>query len=313
MMRGMRFPPDRQKLGALVCAAFVLGLPSGSAAERDAVVVSIAPIHSLVAGVMQGVAEPALLIKGAGSPHNYALKPSDAQTLARARLIVWVGRDLETFLDRPLGALAEKSRILTLSQIASLPMLPVRKGARWDDGDNHGHDHHQSRDAHIWLDPSIAIRIVEEVVRALREADPARGDDYARNGTGLRTKIIALDEELRAILAPMKRKPYFVFHDAYQYFERRYGLAPSGAITLSPDRPPSARRLAAIRARLKDGNGVCVFREPQFAPIYVATIVGNTGARLGVLDPIGAELAPGPELWFEIMRGLGSALAGCLG
>ncbi|WP_377811841.1 zinc ABC transporter substrate-binding protein ZnuA (plasmid) [Azospirillum sp. A29] len=318
-------------LSALVAtASATVALPAW--AEAPKVVVSIKPIHSLVAAVMRGVGDPVLLVRGGASPHSYTMKPSDAKALSAADLVVWVGPELEGFLEKPLKANAPKATRLTLMEQTGLTLLQTREGGAWeahdhgDDGHGHkdhdhkGHDHaadhdddHDELNSHIWLDPANARAIVTATADALAARDPADAEAYRTNADRTLQAIDALDAELKATLAPLKDKPFVVFHDAYQYFEARYDLSAVGSITVSPDRRPSAKRLSAIRAKIAGLNAACVFAEPQFEPTLVRTVVEGTKARTGVLDPEGADLPEGEALYPTLMRNLAASLRGCLG
>jgi zinc transport system substrate-binding protein len=302
-------------------------LPAAASAAAPEVVVSIKPVHSLVAGVMQGVGEPALLLSGTGSPHDYSLRPSDARRLADADLVFWVGEGLETFLVRSLDALAGDARAVALSAAPGVTLLPARAGGVWP---THGHDEHQDEhaaehegepgheaehgghDMHLWLDPQNARAMVGAIVAALAQADPRQAALYRDNGRRIDERLVAEDARLREALAPVADRPFVVFHDAYQYFAARYGLAEVGSITVDPQRRPGARRLSAIRARLQALGAACVFAEPQFEPALVDTVIEGSSARKGVLDPLGAALAAGPDQYFALLDGLAAALVACL-
>lgn len=316
-------------------------------ADVPSVVVSIKPIHSLAAGVMNGVAEPSLLIKGGASPHAYALKPSEANALQNANVVFWIGDELETFLEKPLEALPKQAKVVALHETDGIVLLPFREGGDWeahtdhhaereDDhghSDDHGHDHaekhddkhdhghaedhadehaHGEHDMHIWLDPSNATTIVARMVEVLSEVDPANAPRYQANGETLKTRLATLSSGIDGKLQPVKTTPYVVFHDAYQYFDNRYGLSPAGSITVDPDRKPSAQRLFNIRKKILDSGAVCVFSEPQFEPDVVTTVIEGTEARTGVLDPLGADLQPGSEAYFVLLDNLATDLRSCL-
>lgn len=314
------------RLLALVLPA-LLALPAAAAEETPArppqVVASVKPLHSLTAAVMAGVGEPHLLVRGAASPHAFALKPSDARALDRADLIVWVGPGLEAFLAKPVQALGGRARSLPLLEAPGVRTLPGRAGGAWEDGHDHDHDghdhghddhdHDSPPDGHIWLDPRNAQAIVAHVADALTALDPANAATYRANAERTRAALAELDREVAARLAPVRGRPFVVFHDAYHYLEDRYGLAAAGAITVSPELRPSASRLRELRARIRELGAACVFAEPQFEPALVRTVAEGTGARTGVLDPEGATLPDGPDLYFALLRFNADALAGCLG
>lgn len=299
----------------IVCfVALLLPFPAIHAAPR--VVVSVTPIHSLVSGVMQGVGAPELLIQGGASPHTYTLRPSDAKALQDAQVVFWVGEGLEAFLQKPLAALAGRATVVKLMDSTDLRLLPARVGGTWErhEEDEHGHEAHDeaSLDAHFWLDPENAKRTVEIIRTTLSKIDPEHSAAYTRNAQGLAQRLDALDAELRTALQPVQRIPFIVFHDAYQYLETRYGLDAIGSITVSAEQRPSARRVAEIRAKIKAANVRCVFHEPQFPTTLIATIVEGANVRTGTLDPLGAQLTPGPEAYFELMRNAAGALQRCL-
>ncbi|EWY40509.1 zinc transporter [Skermanella stibiiresistens SB22] len=316
---------------------------SGAAfsAEPPKVLTSIKPIHSLVAGVMRGVAEPGLLVKGAASPHAFSLRPSDARALDQADLVFWVGEDLETFLEKPIESLGKKAHVVPLMEAPRVKLLPTREGGAWephvheegeeneehgehaehagaghdhDHDHGHGHDHHEhgGKDAHVWLDVANARAMVAAISAELVEHDAANAERYKANAKDLSERLTALDAELKTTLEPVKDRPYVVFHDAYHYVEARYGLNAVGAITVSPDQRPSAQRLSQLRAKISSLDATCVFAEPQFEPTLVGTVVEGTKARKGVLDPLGADLPDGPDLYFQLMRGLAGSLVSCL-
>lgn len=303
---------------ALLLALSIFFSAAGAAAKPPSVVVTIKPIHSLAAGVMAGVATPKLLIEGGGSPHSYSLRPSDARALSEAGLVVWVGEGLESFMKKPLAALGTNARILTLAQAEGVKLLPSRSGGAWEnsvehhDGHDHGEAHGESFDYHIWLDPANARAIVGQIAAELGRLDPANSNAYQANARQLDERLRGLDAELGNRLAPINQIPYVVFHDGYQPLEKRYSLNAVGAITVSPDRKPGARRLREIRSTITSLGAKCVFSEPQFEPRLVATVTEGTGARAGILDPLGADLPAGAEAYFELMRNLAAYLESCL-
>ncbi len=308
----------------LIFAALCVPLaPHGLSAQTPDVVVSLKPIHSLVAGVMGDAGKPRLLLKGSASPHTYQMRPSDARALTEADLIVWVGEAMETFLHRAVENLGARSRVVTLHEVPGIRLLRNREGGIWeedhhdeephvDEHEDHGHEHGEFN-MHIWLDPANAGRIVDEVAAALTFLDPARSAIWRANAAATRKRIVDLHASLQARLTPVRGHAFVVFHDAYQYFERAYGLNSKGAVAVDPARAPSAKRLVELRAALAEHKIRCVFTEPQFEPDLVRTVIEGSDVGTAVLDPIGADTKPGPDAWMEIMRGLSDSMAGCLG
>lgn len=303
-------------------AVLVIAACGARAAEPPRIVASILPLHGLAAAVTEGVTEPSLLVPPGSSPHTFQLRPSDAERLEGADLVVWVGEALETFLVKPLRTLGAKPRILAVSELPGVTLLPVREGGVWaKHRHDHGHEHERARrggkehaiDGHLWLDPENGIAIVRALAGILAERDPERAAIYRANAQQEVRRIEALDRELAAKLAAVKDTPFLVFHDAYQYFEKRYGLSAVGSITVAPDRQPSAKRLAQLRKTIQERRAVCVFAEPQFRAAVIASVVEGTGARTGVLDPEGAPpLRPGPAAYRTLLRNLGEDLLRCL-
>jgi zinc transport system substrate-binding protein len=331
---------------AAASATLMLGAsPLAMAHEAPRVVASIQPIHGLVAAVMEGVGEPTLIVRGYGSPHTYQMRPSEAQALQEADVVFRVGEGLETFLTRPLANLPHHARIVELMETPGLTLLEAREGGPWEphdharddhghdhdhahadddhghdhDHDDHGHDHghdghhrHGLYDGHIWLDPENARLMVGMIAAALAEVDPGRAEIYRSNAESARERLAELDAELGQRLEPVRDAGFIVFHDAYQYLEHRYGLNALGSITVGPERMPGARRLSEIRARIGEVGATCVFREPQFESALIETVVEGTGADRGVLDPLGADLEPGPDSYFRMMLANAEALVDCL-
>ena len=324
-------PNDGRWWHVLLGVLLLCGPLIGTAAEPR-VAASIKPIHSLVAGVMRGVGEPRLLVPGGASPHEYSLRPSDLRAIGEARVVFWIGPDLETFLVKPLENVADRVRVVALMEAPDLVVLPLREGGAWephghgdhDHGHSHKHDHkhshghshdhgHADRDTHVWLDPVNAVAMVRQIVTTLGEVDPDRQADYARNGVALIERLDQLNQRLMTELQPIQDRPYIVFHDAYQYLERRYGLNAVGSVVLQPEQRPGARRLAEIQKRVRDLQARCVFGEPQFQPALVDTVIAGSNARKGVLDPLGAELTAGPDAYFQLLQNLTDSLRECLG
>ncbi|PDT84251.1 zinc ABC transporter substrate-binding protein ZnuA [Sinorhizobium sp. BJ1] len=324
---------------ALLLLSTVL-LSSPAWAETPNVVASIKPIHSLVASIMQGVGEPSLIVEGAASPHTYNMKPSNAAALQAAKVVFWVGPGLEIFLEKPLEALGSAAKVVELSEAPGIEKLKFREGGAFeahDDGDEHGaeegthvghdadahgaaaeeaeHDHGHGEgefDMHMWLDPVNAKAMAAEIEKTLAETDPANAAAYGANLEKLNQRLDALDKSLVETVAPIKDKPFVVFHDAYQYFEHRYKVRVAGSITVSPEVLPGAERLSEIHAKIEDLGATCVFAEPQFEPKLVNVVIEGTPAKSGTLDPEAATLEAGPDLYFQLMEGIGASLKGCL-
>jgi zinc transport system substrate-binding protein len=274
------------------------------------VVATIKPVHSLAASILEGVTEPDLLLKGAASPHAYALKPSSAKTIGDADAIIRASPNLEVFLDKAIRTLPASARIISLEQAPGLVLLPVRDGGEHP-GDSEDREQ-GGADVHFWLDPLNAIAIARFLDQQFSQMDPDHAAQYHANARKLELKLSALDAELKEELAGLSDRPFVVFHDVTQYFEKRYGLNGLGAITLSPERAPGAKRLAAVRARIEQAKAICVFSEPEFPSKLLETVTIGTNAKRGVLDEVGAAIPPGPDQYFALMRANAESLSACL-
>ena len=306
----------------LSAALLFLFLPFGAAnAAVPQVVVSLQPLHSLAAMVMDGVGQPKLLVNGMASEHGYVLKPSDARALESAQLVVMVDRDYETFMDKPLDARTDAVKVLAMADLPGMRVLKPREGGAWEahhHDPSHGHDQshahadHEELDGHLWLDVGNARLLLVALAESLAEIDPEHAEVYRANAHQAAVRLTALDGQLKAKLEGVADRPFVVFHDGYQYFESRYGLNGAGSITVDPDRPPSAKRLSALADKLRRAKAACVFREPQFPAPVVESLADAAGAKVGVLDPQGAALPPGPGLYPALLGNLADSLTNCL-
>lgn len=298
----------------------VLSIAQAQTEPTPRVVVTLKPIHALVSGVMDGVEKPYLLLQGGESPHTYSLKPSQIRQLNEADLIVWIGPELETFLQKPLTALSTKVKQLPLGHVKDLTVLKVRAGGQWDaheqtpaDPDHHTpNDRDQEIDPHSWLDPLNAKVMVTAIAAGLSEIDAKNASRYTQNATQLTAQLNQLDQSLSRQLAPLKEKPFLVFHDAYQYFEKRYQLTAVGAVTLSPERPLSAKRLHELRMSMQAQKVHCLFSEPQFQSKLIPILLEGTSIRHGELDPLGTTLTEGTEAYFVLLQNLVHSFSECL-
>ncbi len=336
-------------ISAMVFACMAAG--TSFANEPPRVVVTIKPVHSLAAGVLGEVAKPELIIDGASSPHNYSLKPSQARALNAADIVVHVGEVVEPFMGRVIRSLPKSVEVVRLMDVDGIMRLPLRTGANFEEHDHghdhghghghghdkkhsghdhgHGHDHAKSKgqkahkhgssgegaenlDGHIWLDPENAKVIVDQLVAVFSKRWPEHAETFAVNGMAMFSRIELVEKDISASMAPLKDARFIVFHDAFQYFEKRFGLSASGAITVNPEVPPGAKRLSELRASIKTQGVTCVFAEPQFNARVIDTVVEGSGAQSGVLDPLGVNLESGPELYENLLTSLARGFSSCL-
>jgi len=284
----------------LVWSAQVLSAPQ--------VVVSITPFHGLVAAVMQNVGTPTLLVEPGASPHHYTLKPSQMKLLNSADVIFWAGPTLESFLTKALNTLQpHHPRMVQFDSLKDLHWLPMDG----DDCDHHDHLH-SHRDMHFWLDPINAIVLTRSIVETLSSVDPTNAQQYQENGRLTIERLQELDTATMASLEVIQKKTFIVFHNAYQYFTKRYHLNDVGAITINPEIPPSVKQLQKIRRSIKEAHAVCVFTEPQFQPKIVQSIVKNLSIRVGELNPLGTTSSTPQNDYFLMIEALTYDLKACL-
>ena len=305
---------------------FTLTLSFSANAEIK-VVASIKPIHSLASYLMDGVGKPDLIVDGYNSPHGFALKPSHAKMLQNADLIFWVGEDLETFLEKPLKSIAKKAEKIELMEIKGVKKLEFRERNIFEGHDDHGHDDHKEHghkedkhddhhehahgehDPHIWLDPINAKAILSEMAEHLIEKDPNNESAYKAN---LKKAHKALDNLTKKVKSELKGDfKSLVFHDAYQYFEKRFNVNVLGAFTVNTDVLPGAEQLAEIREIIEHEKVTCVFSEPQFNPDIIKAVAKDTNIKTGVIDPLGATLDPGKDLYFDLIRNMYASFKSC--
>jgi zinc transport system substrate-binding protein len=310
-----------------------------SANTEVKVVASIKPIHSLVSYIMDGVGKPDVIVDGYNSPHGFSLKPSHAKMLENADLVIWVGEDLEAFLEKPLETIAKKAKNIELMDLKEIKKLEFRKKNIFEEHDDHKekdghkeHDDHKEKDGHkehddhkekgdheghahgkydphVWLDPINAKVIIKEITKQLVQLDSKNSSIYKSNSKKALTEIDKLVKDIKKDLNKDLR--FVVFHDAYQYFENRFGIKVLGALTVNTDVMPGAEQLSEIREAIEHEKVNCLFSEPQFNPSIIKSIVKDTNVKIGILDPLGAELNKGKNLYFNLLKNMSSSFKGC--
>jgi zinc transport system substrate-binding protein len=291
----------------LAIALAALLTSTALATAQVKVIASIKPIHSLVASVMQGVGTPDLIVGGSNSPHTYSLKPSDSEALQNAEVIFWVGPELEAFLQKPLEALGQNAQQVSLIHAKGIQTLVARKGIGFDADEDQG-----DIDGHVWLDPDNAKAILKAIAETLSTADSTNAATYQANAEKAAASIDTLSAEIATTIAPAKGKGFIVFHDAYHYFENRFGVKASGAISINPENPPGAKGIAELQKRVADGKVHCVFAEPQFDNKLANLIIEGSNVKSAILDPEGAKIEPGPALYETVLRDMAKSLQQCL-
>jgi zinc transport system substrate-binding protein len=311
------------------------------------VVASVVPVHGIVAAVMGDTGTPELLLEGKLSEHRATFTADQISTLGKADVVFIIGHGLEAKLAQISGSEAVNGKtFVELSEAPGVKTLPIREGGAWEAHDHDhdhgeggeaaeaGHDHSEAAEAghdhdktaeaghdhegvlafdpHVWLDPENAKAMAAAVAAELSKADPANAKTYEANAAAFAVSLDTVSADIAKELEPAKGKPFIVFHDAYQYFEKRFGLDAAGSISDISAQAPSAERLKEVRDKLAATKAQCVFREPQYDDKVVAVVIEGSAARSGVLDGLGAELTPGPAAYPQLLRNLASAFHACL-
>ena len=335
-------------------------------ADVPKVVVDIAPVHSLVAKVMQGVGEPDLLLEGSASPHGYSMRPSDARALQNSDLLVWVGPGLTPWLEEAQGNLSEEGQSIALLGIGESVTFPIRDAivfasddhdedhdhdhghddhdhghddhdhtkhddhdhddhdhAKEDDHDHgehddhdhdhaeHDHDHSGGLDPHAWLHPENARIWIGVIAETLSEIDPENAAQYAANAEAAQAEVTLVETEISGTLAGREVSGFAVYHDAFQYFEQAFGVRTLTSLSGGDGSQPSAARAAVLRDAIGAGQVTCVFSEPQFADRALRSVADGSETTVAVLDPLGAVLEPGPDLYPELLRDIAASISEC--
>ena len=290
------------------------------------VVTSIKPLHSLASYLMDGIGKPGLIVDGYASPHSFSMKPSHAKMLQNADIVFWVGEGMENFLKKPLSSIAKKAKKIELIEVKGLNILKFRERNIFeehnhDDHDDHDHDDHAKKkddhdghahgdyDSHIWLDPMNAKVILNKMAEHLIENDTENTSKYKNN---LKKALKEIDTLTIQVMTELNKSlPSIVFHDAYQYFEQRFNVNILGAFTVNPDVMSGAEQLAKIREIIEHENVACVFSEPQFNPDIINAVAKDMKIKTGVLDPLGATLDSGKNLYFDLIKNMSLSFKGC--
>ncbi|CBG88652.1 zinc ABC transporter substrate-binding protein ZnuA [Citrobacter rodentium] len=305
----------------LLFAALSAALWGGATqAANAAVVASLKPVGFIASAIADGVTETQVLLPDGASEHDYSLRPSDVKRLQGADLVVWIGPEMEAFMEKPASKIAD-ARLVTIAELDAVKPLLI-KGAD-DDEDEHDHDHahaekgdahhhHGDYNMHLWLSPEIARLTAVAIHQKLVELMPQSRAKLDANLKDFEAHLAATDKQVGNELAPLKGKGYFVFHDAYGYYEKHYGLTSLGHFTVNPEIQPGAQRLHEIRTQLVEQKATCVFAEPQFRPAVVEAVARGTSVRMGTLDPLGTNIKLGKTSYSAFLNQLANQYASCL-
>ena len=334
-----------KRLLLLSLISLTLNTKSWAAPE---VVVSIKPVHSIVAALMDGVGKPKLLLQGNESPHDFSMRPSQAKSIQDADLVIWIGENLEGFLTKPVSNLSQGAVSMEIMELAGIKKLEYRDHDEHDHAshkkthdeghkDEHDHEEHSGHghedehdehkeeeahaghdhgdddtDPHVWLDTDNMQVAAVEIVKKLKELDPENAGIYDQNAKKLNAELEKLEAEIKGITSSIKSKEYVVFHDAYQYFEKQFGLEKPITITLNPEIAPGAARIKEIREEVQEHSISCLFSEPQFSPKVLEVVSENTGKTIATIDPLGSALDAGKDHYSKTLLQLANRLSDCL-
>ena len=305
---------------ALFTALLAVSLP----VRAIEVLTTIKPLGFIAAAITDGVSEPKVWLPTGASPHDFSLRPSDIRNINSAGLVVWVGPELEGFMAKPL---ANHPHALALTQVEGMPLFNYGTQDSHDSHDHDDHDHathehgdhdegheghhHEGVDPHIWLGPTQAKVIAKAIASELGKLDPANQARYDANLAAFDAKVDAKDKVIAGQMKAVNEKGYFVFHEAYGYWERHYGMSSKGHFTVSPERRPGAKTLVDIRKALEEKQASCIYAEPQFSPAVIESVARNTGAKVLLLDEVGEQVPLGPDGYPQFMQQLADAFAQC--
>ena len=332
-----------RKLSSVFATAALMS--STALADVPNVAVDIAPVHSLVARVMQDVGAPDLIIRSGASPHDYRLRPSEAKAIQDANLVIWMGKELTPWMEDAVKTLSTEAAILTLLEKDETTLLEFRESvlfeehdhddhsdkdhAETEDQDHDDHDDHSDKDhaetedqdhdehahgahdPHAWLSPKNAKIWLNLIAAQLSTADPDNASTYFVNAAAAVTEIDTLMVDVSTMLDPIRGNSFIVFHDAYQYFETVFEFPASGAISLGDATDPSPARIARVQDRIQEQKIQCVLAEPQFKKGLVVTVLEGTDAKTSIIDPLGVALEPGPALYPQLIRNMAKTLVDC--
>jgi zinc transport system substrate-binding protein len=321
---------------------FVFSSINAFATETTGVISTIQPINSLVSAVIGNTGKTISIIPAEQSPHDFKLKPSDVKVLQNGNIIFYVSNHLESSVTKVFKNLPKNIKLINLMEESGINHLAIRDNAAWERHDHHGDDHddhdkhgkkhddhddhdkhgkkhddhddHEKEDdVHIWLSPDNAIKIVQKVNKVLSLYFPENSKIYNENTTKFIDKIRNLKMELIKELSPIKNKPYIVFHDAYQYFEKTFELNAVGSVALEGDIASSPKQISFIKDKIIKSKASCVFQEPQFDSKLVKIVVEGTNAKTGTLDPLGVNITGNKDFYLQLLTNMAKSLKECLG
>lgn len=312
--------------------ALALAMLGTTVVANADVLTTVKPLGFIASAITEGVTESKVLLPVTASPHDYSLKPSDVEQLKSAQLVVWVGEDLETFLEKSIDKLP-KEKVLSLDDVPAIKAI-VDATEKHDHDHKHehhdhkhehhehaheGHDHHHDheghshdKDWHIWFSPEASLAAAEQIAARLSVQLPEQKAKIAENLATFKANLTAKNEQIRNQLSQVKGKGYYTFHDAYGYFERAYGLNSLGSFTINPSVAPGAKTLSMIKKNIAEHKAQCLFAEPQFTPKVIESLSKGTQVKVGQLDPLGAKIELSQTAYPQFLQAIADEFSQCL-
>ena len=302
--------------GALITAAGI---------AQANVVTSIKPLAFIASSIADGVTETEIVVPPGASPHDYSLKPGDVQKVKSAELLLWIGEDIDGFLEKTVDSV-ESKKVITIAEFAEIkPFLGKAEHHHHHDDHDHGHKHdHDHKHAHehehnelsinwhLWYSPEISKVVAQKLADRLSEQYPDKKELIAQNLANFDRTLTVQSDKIKNQLAKFNNKGFYVFHDAYGYFNDAYGLKQTGYFTINPLVAPGAKTLATIKEEIAEHKVSCLFAEPQFTPKVIETLSKGTGVHVGRLDPMGDKVALGKNAYADFLQFTADSYAECL-
>ncbi|BFU60061.1 MULTISPECIES: zinc ABC transporter substrate-binding protein ZnuA [Rodentibacter] len=296
------------------------------------VLASVKPLGFIASSIANGVTDTQVLVPPGASPHDYSLKLSDIQKVKSADLVLWIGEDVDSFLDKPINQI-DRKKVITIADLEGIePLLGKahhehsheegehnHKHSHKDENKgehdhDHDHDHHEglTTNWHVWYSPAISRIVAQKVADKLTTQFPDKKELIAKNLDNFNRTLEIQSDKIKAQLAPFADKGFFVFHDAYGYFNDAYGLKQTGYFTINPLVAPGAKTIAHIKEEIEEHRVNCLFAEPQFTPKVIESLAQSTKVNVGRLDPIGDSVTLGENAYVNFLQATADSYAQCL-
>lgn len=307
-----------------------LALLGTTALAHADVLTTIKPLGFIANAITDGVTNTQVLLPVSASPHDYNLKPSDVEKLKSAQLVVWVGDEMETFLEKSIEKLPEEN-VLKLEDVPAIKALvdatkkdddhDAHEGHKHEHSHDHKDDHHHDhshhghshdKDWHVWLSPTASEHIAEQIAQRLSQKMPEKKAKIDANLADFKASLNKKNGEITQQLSTAKDKGYYTFHDAYGHFEHTYGLTSLGSFTINPTIAPGAKTLNKIKKSIQEHKAQCLFAEPQFTPKVIESLSKGTAVKVGKLDPLGEKVAMGKTSYPQFLQAIADQFSDCL-